>query len=164
MNAKAMTISKVKNIIIMLLHAIAKDNISMVDHFLDDNLTAQFDSVIKNNIQKNVKQKFGLLNISQVSRHSQTDEKIVFSAVIRFCNYKVDRTSNKIVEGDADKTTSHNVLLHFKHNNVQARTLYRCPSCGAGLNHNATSICPYCKKAVDERYSEFVLTQIEHRS
>ena len=159
---EALTIGKVKNIIIMLLHAITKDNISMVDHFLDDNLTAKIDQVIGNNIKNNVKQKFDLLNISHVSKLSEDNGKAVFSAKIRFCDYKVNRKTNKVVSGDSNSTVTHDVILSFKHNNVEQRAVYNCPYCGAGISINTTSICSYCKKPVDERYSEYVLTNITY--
>ena len=47
MENQAMMISKVKNMYIMLLHAISKENISMVDHFLDDELTEKFKLTIE---------------------------------------------------------------------------------------------------------------------
>jgi len=162
MKNEAITISKVKNIIIMLLHAITKENISIVDHFLDDNLTASIDKIIKENIKNNVKQKFGLLNISQVSKQGEIDGTIVFSAIIRFCDYKVNRKNNQVVEGDEFKKTTHNVFLHFKHSNIKPKSLYNCPFCGAGLSINTTSLCQYCKRPVDERYSEYVLTNIKY--
>lgn len=163
MSEEALTISKVKNIYIMLLHSITKENISIVDHFLDDNLTAMFGQMINENIKNNVKQKYGLLNISHVAKQTETADQVVFSAVVRFCDYKVDRKTNKVVEGNAEKTVTYNVLLHFRKNDVEDRVLYHCPSCGASLNHNATSICPYCNKSVDERYSKYVLTEISYK-
>ena len=42
MTDKAMMVTKAKNIYIMLLHAISKENMSIVDHYLDDKLTQQY--------------------------------------------------------------------------------------------------------------------------
>ena len=160
MSEEAITISKVKNIIIMLMHAIAKEDINMVDHYLDDSLTAKLGQVINDNKQRNLKQKFGLPNISHVEKQSEKNGMAVFSATIRFCNYKVDRKTNQVVEGDEFKKTTHNVLLHFKHKDIEDKSSYHCPFCGAGININATSICSYCQRPLDERFSEYVLTKI----
>ena len=157
-----LTIGKVKNIIIMLMHSITKENISIVDHFLDDNLTARFNQIISENIKKNVKQKFDLPNISNIAKKEHSGDNVIFSATIRFCDYKVDRKNNKVVEGNNLKATTHNVLLHFRHKNVEEKTVYKCPFCGAGISINTTSICPYCTRPLDERYSEYVLTDITY--
>ena len=78
---QAMTITKVKNIYIMLLHAISKENISIVDHFLDDELTKKYKLVIEKNINNNVKLVFRQPNITDLTIINQDNNYITFQTV-----------------------------------------------------------------------------------
>ncbi len=49
MENKALFISKVKNIYIMLMEAITNENIDSVDLFLDDTLTKKYRSIVEAN-------------------------------------------------------------------------------------------------------------------
>lgn len=157
---QAMEITKIKNIYIMLLHAISQENISIVDHCLDDALTAKYKQLIETNIQKNVKQVFRQLNITNLHRIQQDDEYVTYEGLVRYITYYVDRQNNKYVSGDNKTRISKNVVLKFKKNDINSRTIFKCPNCGAGLKINATSICTYCGSSIDERYSPYVLCSI----
>lgn len=154
---QAMMITKVKNIYIMLLHAISNENISMVDHYLDDELTKHFQKIIDNNIKNNVKQVFRQLNITNLSVVQEDEKYVTFNGLTRYITYFVDRKTENYIYGDNKIRISNNIILKFRKNDVKAKSLYRCPNCGAGLQINTTSICSYCDSAVDERFSPYVL-------
>ena len=157
---QALTISKVKNIYIMLLHAISKETISMVDHYLDDKLTKKIKLDIENNIKNNVRQVFRLPNITGVTAINEDSNHVTFQCKVRYITYYVNRKTNKHVSGDKENCITKSILLKFKKNNTKHQTLYSCPTCGAGLEINASSICPYCNMAIDERFSPYVLCSI----
>ena len=160
MATEAMMITKVKNIYIMLLHAISKENISMVDHYLDDELTKKINSFIENNKENNVKLIFRQQNISDVSIISETDNTVTIQGEIKHISYFVNRKNNKYVSGDNKTRVTKNIILTFRKNDVESKTVIHCPNCGATLKINATSICNYCNQPLDERFSHYVLTSI----
>jgi len=163
MNNQAMIISKVKHIYIMLLHSISKENISIVDHYLDDSLTQTIKKNIENNIKNNVKQVYRLPNISNLSIIQEDNEHITFNSTVKYIKYLVDRKTNKYVSGDNKNRVTKIAILKFRKNNLNSKILFNCPSCGAGLNINKTSICPYCDASLDERYSPYVLCSITYK-
>ena len=155
-----MMISKVKNIYIMLLHAISKENIAMVDHFLDDNLTEKIKKIIETNKAKNLKQLFRLPNISNLVMIREDNEYLTIQAEIKHITYFVNRQTNKYICGDRQTRITENVYFKLRKNNNVERSIIQCPSCGAALNINKTAICSYCGIDVDERFSDYVLCSI----
>ena len=159
--SNAMTITKIKNIYIMLLHAISKENIAIVDHYLDDKLAAYYNNIIENNKKKNIKQVFRQQNITNITIIEQNEEQITIQCLIRYISYFVNRQTNKYVSGDNKNRISKNVILQFRKNQVPEKLAYDCPNCGASLNINASGICSHCGHALDERYSQYVLYLIK---
>ena len=160
MSDKAIMITKVKNIYIMLLHAISNENIAMVDHFLEDNLTAEFKRIIENNIKHNVKQVYRQPNISNITIIEENSNSITLSATIKYISYFINRETNKYAHGDNKTRITKTSTLKFRKNKLTPKTLYRCQRCGAGLQINSSSICPYCDTAIDDRFSPYVLCSI----
>lgn len=158
---QAMMITKIKNIYIMLLHAISKEDISIVDHYLDDALTNKYKEIIENNKKNNVRQVYRQPNISNVSVITENDEYVTFECDIKYISYLVDRKTNKFVSGDNKNRISKTVDLVFRKNSVEKKVIYYCPNCGAGLKINSTGICSYCGITVDERFSPYVLCSIK---
>lgn len=155
-----MMITKVKNIYIMLLNAISKENISIVDHCLDDELTNKFKSLIESNIRDNIKQVFRQPNISNVYVIDENEEYITIEAETKYITYYVDRRTNKYVSGDNKTRITKDVILKVRKNSVKSKILFTCPSCGAGLKINASGICSYCGGLIDEQFSPYVLCAI----
>lgn len=155
-----MMITRIKNIYIMLLHAIAKENISIVDHYIDDGLIKNFESIIEKNVQNNVKQVFRQPNISNVNIIDEDDEYITVEVQTRYISYYVNRKNNKHVSGDNKSRITKNVILKFRKNQTESKALFSCPNCGAGLKINTSGICDYCGLSVDERFSPYVLCYI----
>ena len=161
MNNQAMMITKVKNIYIMLLHAISKENISIVDHYLDDALSSKYKKIIENNIKNNVRQVYRQANITDLNIIEEDDNFVTFEAKTRHIEYFVNRKNNKFVSGDNTTRISKTTILKFRKNNIKTKTLYNCPNCGAGLKINSSGICSYCGISLDDKFSPYVLCYIE---
>ena len=161
MNNQAMMFTKVKNIYIMLLHAISKENLSIVDHYLDDALTKRINQTIENNKRNNVRQVFRQQNISDLVIVNEDDQQITLRGETKHITYFVNRKNNKYVSGDNKTRITSRVTLKFKKNNVESKSVIHCPNCGGALQINTTGICTYCGNAVDERFSHYVLYSIE---
>lgn len=160
MEDNAMMITKVKNIYIMLLHAISKENIAMVDHFLDDELTKKYKEIINKNISNNIRQVYRQLNITNLKIINEDNEFVTFQGLTRYISYFVDRKNNKYVSGDNVNRISKTVILKFRKNDSKSKKLYNCPNCGAGMKINTTGICSYCGTTLDDKYTPYVLCSI----
>lgn len=160
MTNHAMMITKVKHIYNMLLHAISKENLSIVDHYLDDNLTIKIENFIKNNKANNVRQVFRQQNISNLIVLDENNEYVTIEGEIKHISYFVDRKTNKYVSGDNKTRITKTIILKFKKNNINITPIIHCPNCGAALSINTSGICNYCGKGVDERFSPYVLYSI----
>ena len=161
MQNQAMTITKIKNIYIMLLHAISKENISIVDHYLDDKLKIKINEWMETNKQNNIKIVFRQQNIANLVILQEDEHNIVFQAEIRHISYYVNRQNNKLVSGDKENRITKKVILKFRKNQVTNKTVIHCPNCGATLQINTTGICDYCQKSLNDKYSQFVLYSID---
>lgn len=161
MDDQAMMITKIKNIYIMLLHAISKENISIVDHCLDDELAKEFKQQIEKNMANNVRQVYRQLNISNVEIVNEDIEFVTIEAQTRYITYFVDRKTNKYVSGDNTTRISNNVIMKFKKNDSKSKSVYNCPNCGAGLSINTSGICSYCNNPIGEQFSPYILCSIE---
>jgi HD superfamily phosphohydrolase len=144
----------------MLLHAISKENISIVDHYLDDKLTKHLKEIIANNVKKNIKQIFRQPNISNLNIIQEDNEYVTIEGLTRYISYYTNRQTNKYVSGDNKNRITKTIVLKFRKNNIKSKSFYSCPNCGAGLNINLSAICSYCGLAVDERFSDYVLYSI----
>ena len=160
MNIDAMVITKIRNIVIMLLEAIDGENLDRARHFLSDELYSKFEQTLFKNKKNGVKQNYEQTNVTNIIITDETDEKLVANATIRVIDYLMNRNSGAIVSGSCGGRVERNVVLTFRKNNVENRLSYKCPNCGAPLNINSTSICEYCKMSVDERFSPLVLDSI----
>ena len=155
-----MMITKVKNIYVMLLNAISKENISLVDHCLDDELTKKYKKIIDTNINNNLKQVYRQLNLTDLNIMEENSDYVILQGTTRYITYFVNRNTNEYVSGDNKNRITKTITLKFRKNNVQSQILYRCPNCGVGANINASGVCSYCNSTLDERYSPYVLCSI----
>ena len=161
MENNAMVVTKIKNIVIMLLNAIELENIDKVRHFLDEGLAASLEKTIAQNRKNNVRQRYDQTNVTNVQVLSETNSELSASVTIKAIEFLTDRKSGAVVRGNDIERTQRNVVLRFRKNSVEQKLSYKCPGCGAPLNLNATSFCDYCKTPVNSRFSPLVLTSIE---
>ena len=153
-------ISKIKNMYIMLLYAISKEDINRVKQYLSADLLERYANMIKENISNNVIQKYGELNVASVDIINKKDDMIIANIVVKYIDYKIDRTSKKYVEGEKTRS-KRDVTLRVKCLEENKELLYRCSNCGAPLNINLTSVCTYCGQSVDRNDSPYVIESIE---
>ena len=152
-------IAKIKNMYIMLLYAITKEDIDRVRQYLSDDLASEYEEKIKDNIANNVVQKYGELNVSKVDIVSDQDGIVIANIVAKYIDYKIDRETRKFMSGETTRS-SHNVVLRVNCNPNNKELVYRCKNCGAHLNINLTSVCSYCNEPVDNDDSPYVIESI----
>ena len=153
-------ISKIKNMYIMLLYAITKEDINRVRQYLTDDLATHYEEKIKYNIENNVVQKYGELNVASVDIIRVENDLIVANLVVKYIDYKIDRKTRKFKEGEKTRSVR-NVILKVKYQGHNKDIVYRCSNCGAVLNINLTSVCSYCGEPVDDSESLYVIESID---
>ena len=153
-------ISKIKNMYIMLLYSITKEDINRVRQYLSDELIQHYQEQIEYNIKYNVIQKYGELNVSKVDIVSMDNNFIVANIIVKYIDYKIDRNTKKFKEGDTTRS-SHNVIVKVKYQEQNKELVYRCSNCGATLNINFTSICSYCGVPLEDSNSLYVIESID---
>jgi len=152
---------KIKNMYIMLLFSIMTDDIDRVKQYLSDDLVAYYKDIVRRNIDANISQKYGELNVASVSIEGIKDDIITARIEAKYIDYRVNRKTKKFIDGDEEKT-SHFVTLKIRHQKENRELVYRCKSCGAMLNINLTGICQYCDEPVDDSESVYVIESIIH--
>lgn len=153
-------ISKIKNMYIMLLYAITKEDINRVRQYLSDDLASHYENVIEDNKAHNLVQKYGELNVSKVDIVRNEDDVVVANIVAKYIDYKVDRETREFVMGET-KRSNHHVVLRVNCSPNNKAIVYRCKNCGAQLNINLTSVCSYCNEPVDNEDSPYVIESID---
>ena len=153
-------ISKIKNMYIMLLYAITKEDINRVRQYLTDDLATHYEEKIKYNTENNVVQKYGELNVASVDIIRVENDLIVANLVVKYIDYKIDRKTRKFKGGEKTRSVR-NVTLKVKYQGHNKDIVYRCSNCGAVLNINLTSVCSYCGEPVDDSESLYVIESID---
>ena len=157
---KEFVISKIKNMYIMLLYAITKEDINRVRHYLSDELYNKYDELIKTNIANNVVQKYGELNVGKVRVVSSDNDFIIANIEAKYIDYLIDRTTREYLLGET-KRNKHNVELKIRYNSNNEKLVHRCSNCGAPLNDNLSGVCSYCNVAVTTDESIYVIEEIK---
>ncbi|MBE6123982.1 MAG: hypothetical protein E7184_00360 [Erysipelotrichaceae bacterium] len=153
-------ISKIKNMYIMLLYAISKEDIDRVRLHLSDDLASEFEEMINDNIANNVIQKYGELNVASVDIISIKNDLITARIIAKYIDYKIDRVSKNFVSGDKVRS-EYEVLLRIRYQKHNEAMVYRCENCGAILDINLTGVCEHCDEPVDDSDSVYVIESIE---
>lgn len=152
--------AKIENMYIMLLYSIMKEDIDRVRQHLSDELVEYYRQVIENNISKNIVQKYGELNVSSVDITNIKNDVISAKIVVKYIDYRIDRTTRKFKEGEKERST-HIINLKIRYHEHNKDSIYRCPSCGAILNVNLTGVCSYCDEPLEDEESVYVIESIE---
>lgn len=151
--------SKIKNIYIMFLYSIMKEDIYRVKQHLSDDLVEYYKNVIENNISNNVIQKYGELNVAFVDIIDIKEDIIIAQIEAKYIDYKIDRNTKKFISGDRTRS-SHDITLKIRYQKHNKEEVYRCPSCGAVVNVNFSGICEYCNEPIDDSESVYVIEEM----
>ena len=76
--------AKIKNMYIMLLYAITKEDIGRVKQYLSDDLFKEYENKINDNIAHNIVQKYGELNVARVDILSEEENIINAQILVKY--------------------------------------------------------------------------------
>ena len=152
--------SKIKNMYIMLLYSIMKEDINRSKQYLSEDLFKEYEKKINDNIANNIVQKYGELNVSKVDILSEEDNIINARILVKYIDYRIDRTTRKFKDGESTRSERY-VSLKIRYQGENKEVVYRCSNCGAALNINLTSVCYYCGVPVESSESLYVIESIK---
>lgn len=159
-------IAKVDNIFIMLLSSIMTDNMDRVKHKISPEIYEKYLNYLNELNSKNERQMYDELNVKSTSITSidedENDYIIKVLLVSRYMDYKVDKNSLKIIEGNnKNRITINNNLIFKKTKNYKKESIAKkCPGCGANVDVNNTGKCEYCGSSYDTYNYDWILADI----
>ena len=92
-------------------------------------------------------------------RKTETLETITVMLTISMKDYVVDK-NNVVTRGNKNATTTITYLITLERG--LQKELKHCPNCGAQLENNASSTCPYCNSVIVKTTSKFIMTKKEN--
>ena len=160
-------ISKFSNIYIMLLYSIMTNNIDRVKHFLSKELYIKYKDIVDSHIKNGETQMYDELNVYKINIENKNildnKEIITVKLISRYMDYIIDNKTHKRKSGvNTHRVEKTNLLIFEKKNiDLEKKVVYTCPNCGANLDINYNGICSYCKKSIDLKNDDYILTSIQ---
>lgn len=163
----AMFISKCNNIFIKYLTAIMTDNLQEVNHFINNDVYAYGEYILKPLRPQNYRQMYDELNIKDtlITNIKIQDNYYYVTVLIqaRYIEYIMDINNGQVIEGNNSVRERYNYHLTFtkKIDAADSGIAKKCDSCGAPMNPNDSGTCEYCNSTYEQEKYDWVLTQIK---
>ncbi len=160
-------ITNVNNIFVQLNISIMKNDLTTIDHFVDDNVFNQLKNKLDILNSNNQTQVFDEINIKQttVLRIEELEEHFIGKVNItsEYISYVIDKTTKTIISGDPNLTVEKENYLTFqkqKDTKIQ-KEARKCHSCGSNININDNGKCQYCGAIYNLENYDWVLTDLK---
>lgn len=163
---KAMFITKVNNIFIMLHTAIMLDDLDRVRHFISDDLEQKYEKLLNEHNSNNLRKIYDELNVktTEIRNFKVQDDKLIINVVLvsRYMEYFLNKKTGEYVSGDNTKRIEKvNNLVFEKKIGTNYKLVRQCPTCGASIDVNANGKCPYCRTIFNAEDYDWILTSID---
>ncbi len=165
--SKELFISKVNNIYVMLCMSIMGNDLKRVDHFISDDVYKKLEEKINSLNEKKLIQMYGELNVANTNivniEELEDRFRITVSLTSKYLDYRIDKNSKKIIDGDTEaRYIYHNTLVfEKKKNSKELKEVRRCPNCGASMDLNNTGVCQYCNNVFSQDDYDWILVDIK---
>lgn len=160
-------IGKVDRIFIMFLDSIMHKDITMVDHYANDQVCSYVSSLIEEYTKKNIIRLFDEANIksTRIIDFKIIDNKYVINVelISRYKDYFIEEESGNFISGINDHRIETTHILTFEKyiNAIETGIVTSCTNCGNSINANVNGVCPFCNKVVNMEKYEYILTEID---
>ena len=163
---EAMFYTKADHIFIMILDSLRDRDMSIVRHYLSDEMYEKFNSLVQEYINEKKIRLFDEMNIKEtyIKDVEITDDKINIEVILtsRYMDYFVDEDGNYISGiNDHRIEKQHRMLFTKRRDAKELGSARRCVNCGATLDINHTGLCPYCKNTTDMSEYDYIVTKME---
>ena len=158
--------AKADNMYIQIFTAVMKQDLMRVKHFISEDLYSKFETKVKDLQERNLMQVYGELNVSDTNIDNIIEDdnefKIEVNLLTKYLDYKIDKNTKKLVEGNCDVRVEKYVKLIFTKtkNAKKLGTARSCQGCGANLDINFDGRCPYCGTVFKLQEYDWILKDI----
>ncbi len=159
-------LSNTDHIFIMILDAIMDKNITNVKHYITENVFTSLNNLVTTYINNNKTRLFDEMNIksTKIINYNIDNNMINIEVLLtsRYMDYFIDE-NGKYIEGINDHRIEKNyhIILSKNINAEKLKEARTCQNCGATLDINASGICPFCKKIIDLKNKEYIISKID---
>lgn len=160
-------ITNVNNIFIQLNLSIMENNLSKIDHFVDDNIFSELKSKLDDLNAKNQIQIFEEINIKQtlILKITNLEDKDIIKVNItsEYVSYVINKDNKTIISGNPDRLIEKENYLTFekqKDANIQGEAR-KCHSCGSNMDINDNGKCQYCGAIYNLENYDWVLIDLK---
>ena len=152
---------------IMFHTAIMLEDLSRVDHFINDEVYSEYQMKIKELQIKNLRQMYDELNVasSEIVDVNVIDNKIIVKVLLvaKYIDYVLDKSSGSVISGNNLQRVEKKYYLTLE-KRLDAKKLEiarECPACGANMNVNYSGKCEYCGSIFNTEDYDWIITKIE---
>lgn len=160
--------SKIDNMFVMLHTAIMFEDLTRVDHFINDEVYSRYQLKINELKSNNLRQMYDELNVksTEIIEAEIVNDKIVVKVLLvsRYMDYILNKTSGQLISGNnISRIEKENYITVEKKLKAKELAISReCQSCGASLDINANGKCKYCRSIFNVEDYDWVITEIEN--
>lgn len=164
---KSEFITNANNIFVQLNISIMENDLSKIDHFVNDNVFNKLKIKLDNLNKENQIQVFDEINIKQttVLKIEELEKNFIAKVNItsEYISYVIDKTTRTVVNGNPNLTIEKENYLTFekqKDSNIQSEAR-KCHSCGSNININDNGKCQYCGAIYNLEKYDWFLTDLK---
>ena len=160
-------INKVDIIFIKLLDSIMYKDVSIIDHYANNQVCSCINGLIENYKNKKITRLFDEANIktSRIIDFEFKNNKYIIKVelISRFMDYFINEDNGNYISGINDHRIEKVHIMTFEKdiNTLDLGITVKCPTCGNSINPNENSICDFCKNIVPMEKYDYILTDID---
>ena len=162
--SESMFITKVNNMFVKFLTDIMMDRLPEIKHFVNDEVYAYGEDIIKRVKEKGQRQMYDELNVKDskiVSTVLGPDELIIkVHLQSRYMEYIISLDDGSYISGNnqSRKEVGYTLTLTKKIAHKDQDIVRKCPGCGAPIDVNASGKCEYCGTIYNQEDYDWVIT------
>ena len=163
---ESMFITKVNNMFVKFLTNIMMDRLPEVKHFVNNEVYAYGESIIKEAKDNGNRQMYDELNVkdTNIKEYQVTDDAFVIKVRLqsRYLNYIISLDDGSYVSGNNSSRiqVDYDLTLTKKRVTKDQGIVRKCPGCGAPINVNSSGKCEYCGSIYNQEDYDWVITSL----
>ncbi len=162
---------KLSNLYVQMQNGWTDKNIKSLQPYFSDAIFKQMERQLQQKIkagQTNYVERIAVLSVTPQTWYQENDfDHIVVRLETRIVDYTLDDATGELISGSKskEKFMTYEWDLSRKTGVTTEKTegpkTIHCPNCGAPLDINASTICPFCRSVVKTEQEDWVITRIQ---
>ncbi len=159
--------SRASDIFIKLLLGIMSRDLSKVKPFLSDELYNKYLDVVNNDINNNLIHCYDELNVKNIDIVKEVSIDGYYYVVVNltslYMDYYMNADTNDYVSGINNRRVEvvHEITFKKKEG-VEKGNVTKCPNCGASVDLESTSKCPYCNEDLSNINYDYIMCEVSN--